>query len=766
MITRLVLENWRSHKNTEFDFSKGTNVLVGAMGSGKSSAMDAVSFALFGTFPALNQKKIRLDDMIMNKPERKNNAKVSMAFTVDGKEYSVKREIVRGKGQTSAEIRMGDKLIESANQRVNDRIGDILRIDYDLFSRAVYAEQNNIDYFLEIPKAKRREKIDELLKIDKFEAARKNLGTVMTRLAEMADDRKSAIANKPDISEIAALDKELANGLSELAKKEGALAAKKKEKESAESRYNSVLAKRAAFSEHDNKIKELNGQIKAFEQKLNSYGPMTISEDELKKRITGKAEERKQLKGMLDLKNRKEAERDTLSTVLSGHEKSLAEYERKLQDAKYDKNAPAKLKECKERAEETRKTLEDMAANYRSIDARLLEVEESISKLGKGIEKCHTCDSELDEATVRRLLQNRQHEKKLLSDNRAELEKRVLEFSELRKKLETELEGLQKAVNSIEEGEWLSGEKNRLAKDISAMKQNLNILVQQLGAMQIGRGEEELEKEIRGLEDMLDYFIYQKEFAQKAAEREKLKQELSRLGYKEEDEKKAYDSLKEIEKNAAVSAQELTNLSSLIAERGKRLDDLKRIQQEIEWNKKEIEHLNAAVDSYEILQKGLQDVQGKLRQEFTEETNAALTDVWKRLYPYADYRELKLVIDEAGDYILQLQRRDGGWINVEGTTSGGERSTACLALRIALSLVLTQNLSWLVLDEPTHNLDRQAVRELAVTLRDHLPKIVDQVFVITHEEELESAASGYLYRLQRNKEEDEPTKITAEQASA
>jgi len=104
-------------------------------------------------------------------------------------------------------------------------------------------------------------------------------------------------------------------------------------------------------------------------------------------------------------------------------------------------------------------------------------------------------------------------------------------------------------------------------------------------------------------------------------------------------------------------------------------------------------------------------------------------------------------------------------VNVEGVTSGGERSTASLTLRIALSLVLTQNLSWLVLDEPTHNLDKQAIKELATTLREHLPEIVDQIFIITHEPELEKAASSYLYILERNKEKDEPTKVAIKELS-
>ncbi|NYZ79846.1 hypothetical protein H0N95_01180, partial [Candidatus Micrarchaeota archaeon] len=129
----------------------------------------------------------------------------------------------------------------------------------------------------------------------------------------------------------------------------------------------------------------------------------------------------------------------------------------------------------------------------------------------------------------------------------------------------------------------------------------------------------------------------------------------------------------------------------------------------------------------------MRNAQGKLRSEFIDTTNTALTDVWQRIYPYGDYDDLKMNVDEAGDYVLQLKTRSGKYVNVEGITSGGERSIASLALRIAFSLVLTQNLSWLVLDEPTHNLDKNAIGELSETLKNHLPGIVDQIFIITHE---------------------------------
>jgi len=764
MITRLALENWRTHENTEFEFGKGTNVLVGPMGSGKSSAMDAISFALFGTFPSHNQKKLKLDDMIMNKPEKKASAKIALSFRVDGKEYTVKREITRGKGQTAAEIRLDDRLIETANQRVNERIADILRINYDLFSRAVYAEQNNIDYFLEIPKAKRREKIDELLKIDKFEAARKNLTTVNSRLADRINDRSASIENQQDTGEIPGLEKSLDDDAKSLERKEVGLLTKKKDKEMAEANHNEILKKKSAFAELDGRIKEGKGRIDTYEDKVKSYGEIRLSEEELKAKIKKKMEERKELKGALDLKTKRESERDKLRALLESHEKNIAEFDSILKELKYDKNAPARFKECAEGLEKVRDTLEKTVTNYNSVALRLAEIEESIRNLKTGAEKCPTCDSELDGDKVREILEKRGIEKQKLHSQSQGLEKDIARFGELKDRLEKELEELRNAMGSLDKAEWASKEKEKKLKEVSPTKQNLEIILKQLESIRIEKSEDALEEEVKELEELLNYFMYKKELEKARFETDKLRRELEKLGFKEEDEKRAYDKFKELDKEVAVYCQECKNLSDLIAEKRKRLENLKRIRDDVEKGKREIDFLGRKIDSFEILQHGLEKVQGMLREEFTAETNLALTDVWKRLYPYADYVNLKLAIDEAGDYTLQLQRRDGLWTNVEGTTSGGERSISCLALRIALSLVLTQNLSWLVLDEPTHNLDRRAIRELSVTLREHLPKIVDQIFIITHEEELESAASGYLYRLERNKEEDEPTRIVVETA--
>ena len=148
----------------------------------------------------------------------------------------------------------------------------------------------------------------------------------------------------------------------------------------------------------------------------------------------------------------------------------------------------------------------------------------------------------------------------------------------------------------------------------------------------------------------------------------------------------------------------------------------------------------------------------ELRKEFVKAVNYTMERVWHTFYPYKDFDRISLDIEE-GDYTLKLQEKNGRWINVEGIASGGERSLAALTLRVAFALVLVPHLRWIILDEPTHNLDSRAVEELARTLREKINEFVDQVFLITHDEKLEYAVNGSLYKLEREKEKDGPTRV-------
>ncbi|MEM5793522.1 MAG: SMC family ATPase, partial [Candidatus Aenigmatarchaeota archaeon] len=194
MIERVQIKNWRSHLDSTLEFSPGINVLVGPIGSGKSSVMNAICFGLFGTFPDLQSRKLKLEDLIMNKPRVMDHSEIVVDFVVDGKRYSVMRVIERNKGTTYCEIRKEDQLIDSpSSQKITEVVEKLLKINYDLFSRVVYSEQNEIDYFLRLPRGERMKKIDNLLMIDRFEKVRSGVVTLGNRIFDIKRTIKNLI---------------------------------------------------------------------------------------------------------------------------------------------------------------------------------------------------------------------------------------------------------------------------------------------------------------------------------------------------------------------------------------------------------------------------------------------------------------------------------------------------------------------------------------------------------------------------------------------
>ena len=85
--------------------------------------MDAVSFALYGTFPALQSRKIVLDDLLMKKPQKRSRAEIHLDFQADGSVYSIKKIIELEKGTTLAEIRKDGKLLDVNPANVTRHVG-------------------------------------------------------------------------------------------------------------------------------------------------------------------------------------------------------------------------------------------------------------------------------------------------------------------------------------------------------------------------------------------------------------------------------------------------------------------------------------------------------------------------------------------------------------------------------------------------------------------------------------------------------------------
>jgi len=210
-------------------------------------------------------------------------------------------------------------------------------------------------------------------------------------------------------------------------------------------------------------------------------------------------------------------------------------------------------------------------------------------------------------------------------------------------------------------------------------------------------------------------------------------------------------------KKAAVRTIEMTieSQNNLLKETQIRMQEFLRRKQLIERLEGKIKHLEKIFEKLGIFINSLKATQAELREALIDTINQAMNELWNNVYPYGDYTGLKLLTNDTYELVVRTNNR---WLPVEGTLSGGERSVAALVLRIATSFVLARNLNMLILDEPTHNLDERTVSVLADMIKNILPTFVEQIFLITHDKEMEKAASATLYLLERDKEQNGVTK--------
>ncbi|MEI7961940.1 MAG: AAA family ATPase, partial [archaeon] len=240
MLTSLTIKHWRTHADTKLEFGKGTNVIVGVMGSGKSSIVNAISHSLFGTFPALKTRQVSLEEIIMNKPNEQARAETILEFEQGESKFRVER-IIKRDGTNEAKLYENAKLVAGPKQKdVNERIEKLLGLNYELFSRAVYSEQNEMDFFLKLSPSERKKKFDELLELEKYEEARKNAVALQNELTKENKQRKEFITSQKQTiqsHEEEKIRKQIADEEKELARLELEIGEISKDKMELEKKY-------------------------------------------------------------------------------------------------------------------------------------------------------------------------------------------------------------------------------------------------------------------------------------------------------------------------------------------------------------------------------------------------------------------------------------------------------------------------------------------------------------------------------------------------
>ena len=158
---------WKNFLSTgnqfsEIDFQKNsTTLIVGSNGAGKSTVLDALTFALFG-------KPFRK----INKPQLPNSTnerdcRVEVEFSINNTNWKV----CRGIKPNVFEIHRGDKLLDqsaAANDQQKWLEQNVLKMNYKSFTQIVILGSSTFVPFMQLTAANRREVIEDLLDIKIF----------------------------------------------------------------------------------------------------------------------------------------------------------------------------------------------------------------------------------------------------------------------------------------------------------------------------------------------------------------------------------------------------------------------------------------------------------------------------------------------------------------------------------------------------------------------------------------------------------------------
>ena len=140
IIDRLVLKNFKSLRHEEIRFQDGITGILGNNGTGKSSIVQAIFFALYG----VQATGIAADYIVSGFASPKERCEVRLDFSVGGEKYAVVRTFRKGKTvQHDAEFYRAGKMMAKGVGPVEAEVRRTLGMGPVDFKNTIYAGQKD-----------------------------------------------------------------------------------------------------------------------------------------------------------------------------------------------------------------------------------------------------------------------------------------------------------------------------------------------------------------------------------------------------------------------------------------------------------------------------------------------------------------------------------------------------------------------------------------------------------------------------------------------
>jgi exonuclease SbcC len=803
------MEGFLSYQEpVEIDFTGFDLACIsGENGAGKSSILDAITWVLFG-------RARRHDESVINLNSKQ--AVVSLIFNYEGNQFRIIRTNPRGDTkrvelylrENPAENQESEwqPFTERTMRETDQKITEILRLDYESFINASFLLQGEADQFTQQNPSIRKRILSQILGLEVWEDYRKS--------AFQKRKKTEGEINRLDgrLSEIQAELEEEDQRKNQLLDLEKDLTRAQKTRKASEKQLADLQT--ALVS-----LEEQNKMVAALEKQADN---LTDNINQAQKKIALREDEQKSYQTIL--KDKAQINQDY--QAWQSARQSLADWE-KVAEQFREKELKRQEPLLQIAAEKGRllQELTNLESSYRDLDAelsRLPELSEQLNKkqgallfqemkdLKKRIRDleaaegalCPLCGQELSESDRIALIKTLQDEGKELGDRYRDNQETLKEAGQVVKYLQLKITELSLAENSLRvatqeadkiqnkitnlENQKMSWEKDQqqalleitkilekesYANDARAHLKSLNTELKKIGydadehdrvreltnqgnriqdqKASLDKAEATLKPLSREIKELSDQIIRD----QKALESQRIELERSRQALKQG--KESAPDTGSVENQLLVYKEQEKTLERAVGAAQQKvsvLETLKTRNIELETQRQEISN---SIKQYKQLEEafGKDGVPALLIEQALPNIEAKANQILDRLsggtmsIRFLTQREFKDSGREDLKETLDIQIRDQAGFRDYELYSGGESFRINFAIRLALSHVLAQRagarLQSLVIDEGFGSQDAVG-RQRLIEAINLIQDDFEKILVITHIEQIKEAFSTQL----------------------
>lgn len=782
---KLTLQNFKSHINTEIEFNKGTTIILGDNGAGKSSIFEGINFALYKKY---NTKS--LNDLINTKA---NSMAVTLSFLVGSREYKVERTRSQKKSTAELFVLQDDDYhsVVSGDKEVNNYIEELLEIDADLFLNAIYIRQGEIDSLVTQKASERKKNISKLLRLENLETSYKNIANVISNY-ELRRTQINSLIND-NITE----------------DKDALIIEKNSLQKDFDDKSQELQALQVKLSDIKTKVDEQNVLSAEFHQLhiaqqrlLGEIDLLSNDIEETKKYVQSIDKYEQFIKDNQDIDETTEKYEKLINILETRHQEThnchvkAIELEEALADIyfinkicevykiddvigvdNYDNDRLRELQEivsqdytetvnAKNKVDEQ---IKDLSAKISVLETLIQNNNNVIESLSSVHNVCPVCQSEIDDEHKENMIANYSA---IIEEDKSKLEKRNKEFAVLQgenNQLTEMLNEKQKFVSDIEKAIISTDMIDKIYNNLESRKQTIsnlddeaNQLVQDL-AIQDGWMENEysihetynslLEKNkdyqqaqlvVQSQQEMkTKYEKLLNQYSEKENSLEEINQKILNIGFDSNLLKQYQAEQSQLHNQYYPLVKTVGQLENNIRHKE---SQIQTIDEKIKQNKQNKEQVKKLDDFIQFL-KHLRELYSKdglqkdIRLAFRPQIEKYTQDFFNKFD--FDYSGLNLT----EDYDISITGPSGD--SDIGMASGGEKIAIALSLRLGIASAITANIiETILLDEPTTYLDEFRKQEFVNVIQSI--SLVPQMIIITHDAELENAANNIVTVEKRN----------------